>query len=227
MLSTELLAKFKQVNVSADTEKTADRIRQIWQNADRDGRDAILSRIDVALVTIQRAYKSGKAHPRIIVALAEYGNVSPSYVNGSTDEAGEFNDDTLIAFLEEINNSDLIPLVNEAGKKPAKKPRKKKEVVAVEDPAEEVVADEPVAEPAPAAVPEEVCCCEHAHVEEEPEDEEETEYIYELEFSEEAVEAAKTVPDDEAEVLFKALLLKAKAGVSKDLRDAIVTALLS
>jgi len=123
MLDNTQIKQLKQTNISADSEKTGARVKQVWKNADSAARDEVMALADVALSTVQRAYKTGSLSAKLAVTLAQVLKVNPFYLTAETDEAENvLDEDILNAFLTAHGYDELVQ---------APKPRRKRTAKAV------------------------------------------------------------------------------------------------
>jgi len=99
-MDNTLIQQLKQTNISTDSEKTSERVKQAWKSASATTKDEVMALADVALSTIQRAYRTGSLSAKLAVALAQVLKVNPFYLTAETDEAADiFDEQTLNAFL--------------------------------------------------------------------------------------------------------------------------------
>ena len=155
MLTSEIIQKLKQVNVSMDGELTTQRAKDVLKAASRAQKNEIDALAGVKRVSINRVYATGNISAKIAIAIAQILNVNPFFLTGEADERGECTDEILNSFLTAQGYADLV----EEPAKPARKTRTKKAAVpAVEEPSEAVeetpavdappvpVADSPIAD---------------------------------------------------------------------------------
>ena len=188
----ELLSKLKQSNISKDADKTKSRVRSLWKAAGKPIRETVLSLAGVKTVTLQRTYLGGNISAKMALALAKTLNVSPYYLTGQSDETGTFSDAVMVGLLRELKYDKLLA---EAGLgEPRKRGRRKSAHTAAVKPTTDAVPDT-VSEAPPAAV--------------EPLPPEETAGAPAIM---ETPVLADILTEDEAVLLLKAALLKAKAG---------------
>ncbi|MCL1884639.1 MAG: hypothetical protein FWF81_12920 [Defluviitaleaceae bacterium] len=102
MLKAEFIQALKQVNVSENAEKTKERLRAIWSPLPKPKREEILELADLTKFAIERAYKTGKASTKIIVAVSQVVGVDPYYLAGKSDEQRPFDDALLVQFLTDL-----------------------------------------------------------------------------------------------------------------------------
>jgi len=163
MLTSEQLGNFKQVNISADAEKTAQRTEQLWKKQKNATKAELIEFAGCTAATMRRIYKTGAIHIKLVVAIAQGVNINPYYLTGEADEPGEFTQAALLQLLNQHGYTKLAdeiapPAPAEEAPKPKRKyTRKQKPVTEDEAPAPEPeVVAEPESEPEVAAEPEPV-----------------------------------------------------------------------
>lgn len=103
-----LLEKLKQRNVSADEDKTKERIQEIWQKADKKSKKALLDFAGKAIYNaIGKTTKNGRITSKMAIIISQNLNVNPLYLIGSSDERGEYNDENLRQFLNKLGYAKL------------------------------------------------------------------------------------------------------------------------
>jgi hypothetical protein len=154
MFTRETIKQLKQVNISADAEKTKARIAGLWKNAPKKKRAEVLELAGVALATVQRAYKTGSVSAKLAIPLAQTLDVNPFFITGESDSAGECSDILLIELLEKLGYHKLLGVYEAAERSRVRRERResKKQVV---EAAEIEIAVEPEDEP---EVPESESC---------------------------------------------------------------------
>ncbi len=114
MYTTELVSQLKKSNVSVDGEKTKQRVEALWKGAKREQKAQILALADVVRATLYRVYETGGISAKLVVAMAQILDVSPSYLTGASDsptrdlENGECTDAVIAAFLNEKGYQKLV-----------------------------------------------------------------------------------------------------------------------
>lgn len=108
MFDVEFIRKLKQTNVSVDSEKTKERVKQLWKDASSELKQQIVVDADVKRATIYRIYHTGSISARLTVAFAQKLNVDPYYLSGEKDEIAECSDDALDRFLRDKGYSKQI-----------------------------------------------------------------------------------------------------------------------
>jgi hypothetical protein len=136
----EFIQKLKQSNISVDAEKTKQRVREVWKAASRAQQNAILAVAGVKRTTLQRAYTTGNISAKLAVPIAQTLNLSPHYLTGVVDEAGEYSDILLIELLRKHKYTKLLKEIAENA--PVKRQHQKPESQT------DAVSDEPVWETA-------------------------------------------------------------------------------
>jgi hypothetical protein len=102
MLKPEFIRGMKQKNISKNAEKTKERIRATWQPLKKQQREELLALADMSKITVERAYKTGGASAKIIIAFAQTLDIDPRYLTGEIDEQGYFNKEIAINFLTDL-----------------------------------------------------------------------------------------------------------------------------
>jgi hypothetical protein len=199
LLSTEQLKRLKQVNVSQDAEKTKERIKKDFQAATNAVKAAIVELSGQKRTSFYRAYETGAAHARIILAMAASLNVSPFYYTGELDERAYLQNDDIIRFLENLGYAELAAELRDAN---PQQPEEKPKLKYTRRPKAETAAEPNAKIPAQDEKPE-------------PEAETAVDTIdVKITLPENAVihETVQSMTEDEAVLLLRALFVKAKAG---------------
>jgi hypothetical protein len=139
MVTPELIERLKQVNVSKDKDKTAERVKSVFGSATRKQKAAIEKLSGQKRTSIYRVFKTGSLNAKILLPIAKTLNISPLYLTGESDDIGKCSDAQILSFLDAHGYKNLSVL--EA--KPARG-RKRAEAEAVA----EVPADKPADKPA-------------------------------------------------------------------------------
>ncbi|MDR1669061.1 MAG: hypothetical protein LBR76_03810 [Oscillospiraceae bacterium] len=135
MVTPELVAQLKQVNVSQDKDKTTERVRDAFFPASRKDKHDIEKLSGQKRTSIYRVAKTGSISAKIALPMAEILNISPYWLTGESDEAEPCSDALVLKFLDDRGYK---------LEKVAKPPRKQR-----------AQKPEPVSEPAPAPAPDE------------------------------------------------------------------------
>lgn len=90
------------MNISKTPEKTMERIREAWRPLDSAKRNEILTLADMKKVSVERAYKTGGASAKVVVAIAQVLDIDPLYLIGDSDNQGSFDNDRVIKMLTEL-----------------------------------------------------------------------------------------------------------------------------
>jgi len=125
MLGASLIQQLKQNNISKEADKTKQRFEEIWKAASSSDKKAVEELAGVSRASMQRVYKMGSISAKIVVAASQVLKVSPYYLTGEVDEAGESSDEILREFLEKLGYQELLAK-SEKEQKP-RNPRKKRE----------------------------------------------------------------------------------------------------
>ena len=135
MVTPELVALLKQVNVSRDKEKTAERVKNAFSAASRKDKHTIEELSGQKRTSIYRVFKTGSVSAKVILPLSEVLNISPYWFIGETDEQESCSDALVLRFLEERGYK-IAQLPK------AKRARKVKAAAAEAAPAESAAAEE-------------------------------------------------------------------------------------
>ncbi len=100
IINAETLKNLKQINVSADKEKTISRVKQLWAKTPVSTKKQVLSTVKTGDATIYRVFRTGTITPRIVLALASSLNANPFYLTGDADEDTGYTPDMPELFLE-------------------------------------------------------------------------------------------------------------------------------
>lgn len=198
MLTTELLKELKQVNVSKDVEKTRQRIKDDFSSAPRAVKKEIETLSGQKRHSFYRAYETGSANARIVLAMAQTLNVSPDYYTGQIDEKLPLEENTISHFLSACGYTELAEELRaeQAPKQNRARKSKKAEAAFVRAAAEDAAA----AACAPPTA--------HDAVKETDEDEP---MDFSIECNEKIHAKMQSMTEDEAILLLRALFLRADA----------------
>ena len=201
MITEDLIRQLKQVNVSKDVEKTKQRASEAWKAASKDARETILTLTNLALSSIQRAYKSGSISAKIVVAFAQVLNLDPLYLTGEADEKGACSEELLRAFLSDHGYQKLLPEPEQA------KPKRRRQ-------SKPKASEQTETVPAPEAAPttETSAAPEMSSAQSEESAEVLSEAQEPAPICEETQAFLDSVTEDEIMLLVKTVLLRAKAG---------------
>ena len=100
MLKPEFIKSLGKKNISENPEATQQRIRAVWQYADRETREEIFELADMTKVSVERAYKTGGVSAKVIVAIGQVLNIDPLYLIGMSDDKGTFDN---IKVMKQLN----------------------------------------------------------------------------------------------------------------------------
>ncbi len=101
MVTPELIAQLKQVNVSKDKDKTAERVKSLFSAASRKDKKTIEELSNQKRTSIYRVFKTGSISAKLLLPLAEVLGVDPYYFTGEADEQGDCTDTAILQFLGE------------------------------------------------------------------------------------------------------------------------------
>lgn len=127
MLSADIIQKLKRTNISADAEKTMQRVKELWKTASGEEKDAVEKSAGVTRPTVARVYGTGSISVKLAVPIAQTLNVSPFYLTGESDEQGECTEESLAEFLKEYGYEELLAEQARMDKKLARKNRARPE----------------------------------------------------------------------------------------------------
>ena len=186
LITSDMMGSIKRSNVSKDTEKTMQRIKDGFLSAKNKVKTEIIELAGVSRASVYRVYREGTVSAKIVIAMAQILNVSPFYYTGEADEKDECNRDTLHSFLVKKGLRDLAYKIT-PGKSRDNSPKEPK---ANDTPAEENESKPNIETPGMSKA------------------------IYTSDFfnSPEFSKAAEELPLEEAQQLLTALYIRAKAG---------------
>lgn len=119
MVTPELVAQMKQVNVSRDKDKTAERVKNAFFPASRKAKNDIERLSGQKRTSIYRVAKTGSISAKIVLPMAEILNISPFWLIGESDEAEPCSDSLILKFLDDRGHK--------FEKAPLRKPRERKQ----------------------------------------------------------------------------------------------------
>ena len=204
MMNEATVKLLKQVNVSKNAEKTSARLKETLAAASRADKTLIVKLTGQNRNSLYRAVRTGSASARIVIPMSEVLNISPYYLDGSSDEKGECNDDLVKEYLLKLGYKKLFdepkPVKRGRAKSAAGAPKK----TAKADKADKVTA----AKPKEAKVKEpKIYPGENLQA---------TMFRVTINESEQMREAAKNLDLQSATQLLEALFIRAKAGGNAD-----------
>ncbi len=100
IINAETLKSLKQINVSADKDKTMSRVKLLWATTPPSTKKKVLATVRTGDATIYRIFRTGAITPRIVLALASLLNANPFYLTGDTDDNEGYTDEMTEQFLE-------------------------------------------------------------------------------------------------------------------------------
>ena len=86
-------------NTSVDAGKTQERFERLWKDLSSNEKKLVEDLADIGRSAIYRSYKTGIVSMPTLMAASQAFNVNPTYLTGESDEAGEFSDEIITAFL--------------------------------------------------------------------------------------------------------------------------------
>lgn len=100
MVTPDLIAQLKQVNVSRDKGKTQERVKSAFSAASRKEKQAIEKLTGQKRTSIYRVYKTGSISAKILLPIAEILDITPYWFTGETDEREACSDAIILSFIE-------------------------------------------------------------------------------------------------------------------------------
>jgi hypothetical protein len=94
---------FKRVNISTDSEKTKERIKEIWDAT--KSKKTLVEAIGVSNSTMHKAYKNGVVSANFVLPFAEAVNVDPFYFTGESDDQLPFSEEIKTRFIKKHSDS--------------------------------------------------------------------------------------------------------------------------
>jgi len=117
MITPEIIAQMKQrKNVSADKDKTKARFGDLWKAAKNVTKNQILELAATGRPSAHNAYKTGIINARLALSAAQAFGVDPSYITGSADDKGIYDEGTVSVFLKNKGFAYLIREIKAQGK---------------------------------------------------------------------------------------------------------------
>lgn len=119
MVTPELIERLKQVNVSKDREKTAERVKNAFSSASRKQKHEIERLSGQKRTSIYRVFKTGSLSAKILLPMAEILKITPYWFTGETDEMDKCSDTLILSFLDGRGYKNLATLAPpKRGRKP-------------------------------------------------------------------------------------------------------------
>lgn len=100
MVTSELISRLKQVNVSVDKDKTAARVKNAFSSATRKQKSAVEALTGLKRTSIYRVFKTGNISAKILLPLAKTLNITPFWFTGESDNMEKCTDALILSFLE-------------------------------------------------------------------------------------------------------------------------------
>jgi hypothetical protein len=100
MITSELIERLKQVNVSQDKDKTAQRVKSAFSSATRKQKAAIEALSGQKRTSIYRVFKTGSLSAKILLPLAKILNITPFWFTGESDDMEKCSDALILSFLD-------------------------------------------------------------------------------------------------------------------------------
>ena len=111
MLTTGLLKRLKQVNVSKDAELTKVRLKEDFSGAKNASKRDIETLAGQKRASLYRAYNTGAVNARLVLAMAQTLNVTPFYYTGE-DEKKPLEAIQVLEFLKVHGYTDVAASVS-------------------------------------------------------------------------------------------------------------------
>ena len=146
----------KQTNISVDSEKTQQRLLELWQGLRIKQKQAIRELVGITAQPIYRTQETSNISARLAIAFAQSLNVNPFYITGEVDEPGECSEAVIRELLFKYGYQKLVAEIEWLEEKPAKSMYTRHEKPEPEEaPADALTEDDeiPVEEPQPEPVP--------------------------------------------------------------------------
>ena len=99
MITPDLIERLKQVNVSKDKNKTAERVKNAFAAASRKQKKDIETLSGQKRTSIYRIFKTGSLSAKTLLPLAETLNITPFWFTGESDVMEPCTDALLTEFL--------------------------------------------------------------------------------------------------------------------------------
>ncbi|MCL2002794.1 MAG: hypothetical protein FWG72_02180 [Oscillospiraceae bacterium] len=119
MVTPELIDRLKQVNVSKDKDKSAERVKNAFSSATRKQKHEIEKLSGQKRTSIYRVFKTGSLSAKVLLPLAEKLNITPFWFTGETDEMEKCSDALILSFLDGRGYKNIASLAPKRGRKPA------------------------------------------------------------------------------------------------------------
>jgi hypothetical protein len=203
MFDSETIKQFKQINISADAEKTTARMAELWKRAPAPQRQEAVELAGVTVETMRRTYKTGNISAKLVVPIAKILNVDPFFITGESDNKGECTDELLRKLIEKHGSSKSAKAVKHGRRK--KQPAAAKQARVTDIPASEAESHAP--QPSLAELAQSAESQKHA---ENVFSSENTDVYVSSDPA--LIDLAATLTEENIAILLKALLLRAKAG---------------
>lgn len=128
MYEPDFIQRLKRTNVSADGDKTKERIEQLWKGASNELKEQIKQDTGNTRASIYRVYQVGSISAKMAVSFAQRFNSDPYYLTGETDENGGYSEEVVERFLRDKGYSKLLD-DTVAATRPKRKYQKRKETI--------------------------------------------------------------------------------------------------
>ena len=103
MLKADQIQSLSKSNQSVDGQKTKERVREVWNPADKKTRDEILKLCGLTQSAIQKSASTGTISAKTVCAISQTLKINPYYLIGESDEKDYFTDDIISDFLRNRN----------------------------------------------------------------------------------------------------------------------------
>jgi len=153
MISSELIQKLKQSNISKDGPKTSVRVQEIWKGASAAQKQAVCELSGSAKATVYRIFKTGGISAKLAIALSQVLGLDPRYLTGEADERGEYVEADAAKFLSRLGYDKLLNEQEKAARVAQRELARQKKEAPAAAPGEEAPAaaaeEKPAAKEAP------------------------------------------------------------------------------
>lgn len=119
MVTPELIERLKQVNVSNDKDKTAERVKTAFASASRKQKHAIEELSGQKRTSIYRVFKTGSLNAKVLLPLSEILNITPFWFTGESDDKDPCSNALILSFLDGRGYKNLANLPGKRGRKAA------------------------------------------------------------------------------------------------------------
>ncbi|MDR2753526.1 MAG: hypothetical protein LBB50_04370, partial [Oscillospiraceae bacterium] len=108
MITTALIQKLKQGNVSEDTQKTGQRVQALWHTASATQKQSICDVSGNARPTIYGIVKTGRISVKLLLVMSQFFHVDPLYLTGQVDSPGAHSEAEAEKLLSRLGYDKLL-----------------------------------------------------------------------------------------------------------------------